>query len=93
MIGDYPLQGEFLANNKSKYNYILFCHAVIWTGCIVFGLWFIGMFAWWKFIMLLVGHFIIDWVKCHQIDKNKTLTKDLWIDQGLHFIQLILCLI
>jgi hypothetical protein len=93
MLGDYPLQGEFLANFKGKYDYLLFCHVVIWTGCICVGLWFLGLLLWWKVVMLLVGHFLIDRRKARKTDKTNALTKDLWIDQLLHLAQLISCLI
>ena len=93
MVGDYPLQGDFIAQVKGKNDYILFCHAVIWTGCITIGLVIIGLFAWWKFAMLLVGHFIIDRWKARKHDKTNALTRDLYIDQSLHLIQLVLCLL
>ena len=92
MIGDYPLQGDFLAQVKGKNDYILFCHSVIWTGCIAFGLFLLGLFAWWKAAMLLIGHFIIDRWKARKQDKSHSLKRDLWIDQGLHLFQLLICL-
>jgi len=30
LVLDYPLQGEFLGNYKSKSNYVLFVHCAIW---------------------------------------------------------------
>ena len=92
-VGDYPLQGEFLANFKGKYDYLLFCHAVIWTGTISAGLIYLGIFSYWKIAMLLIGHFLIDRWKARKINKEYALTKDLWIDQGLHMVQIIICLI
>lgn len=92
-IGDYPLQPDFLASFKGKYDYILFCHAVIWTGTIAIGLYLTGNFDLWKVAMLFVGHFLIDRWKARKKDKTYSLTRDLWIDQGLHFVQLALCLL
>lgn len=89
-IGDYPLQGDFLANFKGKLDYILFCHALIWTGCIAAVLAYFGVFAWWKIVFLLVGHMVIDRWKSRKEDKTKALTLDLWIDQGLHMAQILL---
>lgn len=89
-IGDYPLQGDFLANFKGKLDYILFCHAIIWTGCVCAALGYFGAFAWWKAAFLLVGHFAIDRWKARKEDKTNALTFDLWKDQALHFAQLIL---
>lgn len=89
-IGDYPLQGEFLATNKGKLDYFLFCHALIWTGCVCAVLGHFGAFEWWKVAFLLVGHFFIDRWKARKEDKDNALTVDLWKDQALHFVQLIL---
>ncbi len=93
MLGDYPLQNDFLAKLKGKYDYLLFCHCMIWTGIVGMGLCYLNIFAWWKIGMLLIGHFFIDRWKARKEDKTHALTKDLYIDQGLHFIQLLLCLI
>jgi hypothetical protein len=30
-IGDFPLQGNFLAKRKGKSDYFLFIHALIWA--------------------------------------------------------------
>ena len=90
-IADFPLQGEFLANFKGKNDYILFSHCVIWSGSISIGLFILGLFAPWKLVMLLVGHFIIDRWKARKIDKTFSLTKDLYIDQFLHLIQIVIC--
>jgi len=92
-VADYPLQGEFLAKFKGSYDYLLFCHAVIWAGTISAGLVYLGLFAYWKVAMLLIGHFIIDMWKAQKPDKVNALTKDLWIDQALHMVQIITCLI
>ena len=92
-IADFPLQGEFLANFKGKYDYLLFAHSVIWTGTITAGLFLTGNYDLWKVAMLFVGHFIIDRWKARKEDKSKALTDDLWKDQLLHFGQLLLCLL
>ena len=103
LVLDYPLQGTFLAEYKAKKNYILFVHSAIWALGLMFGLVVIGMFAWWKVIMLLVGHYIIDYWKCRGLYKKwpkkksgEPLISDwfsLYIDQFLHIVQVSLCLI
>ena len=93
LFGDYHLQDDFQAQNKGKNDFILFVHSALWTGLICIGLFIVGLFAWWKIIMLLMGHFIIDRWKARKEDKTYSLTRDLWLDQGLHFIQLLLCLV
>jgi hypothetical protein len=95
LILDYPLQGEFLAKFKSEKNYILFVHSMIWAGGLCIALMILGIFAWWKFAMLLIGHSLIDTWKCRGWYKKWNI-KDwhsLYIDQGLHVIQIILCLL
>lgn len=92
LIADFVLQDDFQATMKGKNRFIMFVHAAIWAGAICIVLYFVGLFAWWKLVMLLVGHFIIDTWKVTKADKTYALTRDLWIDQGLHFVQLLLCL-
>lgn len=89
-VADFPLQGDFVANFKGKNDYILFCHAIIWTGCVCAVLGFFGIFAWWKVAFLLVGHFFIDRWKARKEDKTYALTHDLWKDQAMHFAQVVL---
>lgn len=120
LVLDYPLQGSFLAEWKQKNNYILFVHCAIWALGLSIVLLPLGLFAWWKVIMLLVGHFIIDYWKCRRLYKkwpltNKSITSieydgsakkiteekqplisdinSLYIDQALHVIQILFCLI
>jgi len=88
-IADYPLQGEFLATIKGKLDYILFCHVIIWTGCVCAALGYFDVFSWWKAGFLLVGHFAIDRWKARKEAKTHALTRDLWIDQALHFGQVL----
>ena len=94
LILDYPLQGTFLAEFKSKNNYILFVHCAIWALGLSVVLMPLGLFAWWKVIMLLVGHIAIDYWKCRGLYKKWNI-KDwtsLYIDQSLHVVQVLLCL-
>jgi hypothetical protein len=88
-IGDFPLQGDFLAKTKGKSDYSLFIHALIWAGCVSAVLAYFGVFAWWKVAFLLSGHFMIDRWKARKKDKSQAFTVDLWIDQFFHFIQLL----
>jgi len=87
-VGDYPLQGEFLGVFKGKYDYLLLCHCIIWTGCVCVALYLLGIFAWWKLVFLFVGHIGMDRWKCrHPEREKKGLTSLLWIDQAWHAIQ------
>ena len=116
LILDYPLQGSFLAEWKQKNNYILFVHSAIWGLGISIITFYLGIFAWWKVIMLVLGHYIIDYWKCRRIYKRWPLKSlpgqnyddvyveenrvpiisdimSLYIDQFLHVLQIILCLL
>jgi hypothetical protein len=89
-IADFPLQGDFLANMKGKYDYLLFAHCVIWAGCVSLVLVHFGVFTWTKFTFLLCGHFVVDRIKARAQDKTHALTRDLWFDQFVHGVQLVL---
>lgn len=111
LVLDYPLQGAFLAEYKQKNNYILFVHSAIWGIGIALVLAMIGLFAWWKVLMLVIGHYLIDYWKCrglykkwplkHEYDDflgeiKKPIISDygsLYIDQFMHIIQILLCLL
>jgi len=93
LIADFVLQDDFQAMNKGKNKFIMFVHVAIWSGSIGIILSYLGLFEWWKLLMLFIGHYIIDIWKSTKIDKTYALTRDLWIDQSLHLIQLIICLI
>lgn len=96
LVLDYPLQGDFLGQQKANFNYLLFVHSAIWGLGISFTLVPLEMFAWWKVIMLVAGHYGIDYLKCRKVGIMKDLHPlrgALYIDQGLHIVQLLLCLI
>lgn len=94
-ILDFPFQGFFLAEYKSKNWYVMFVHCMIWAGGLACVLMFLGLFAWWKFIMLFIGHVLIDTWKCKGYYKQLNLTdwQSLYVDQILHLLQIGLCLI
>ena len=110
LVLDYPLQGTFLAEYKCKNNYILLVksscldikkrlkfwlvHCAIWALGIYIALYFLGLATVWKLVMLLVGHYLIDYWKCRGLYKKYM--KDFtayYIDQSLHIVQVLLCLI
>lgn len=64
LVLDFSLQDEFLKQYKSKNDYVLFVHCAIWGIGLSIVLAALGMFAWWKLLMLVGGHFIIDRWKC-----------------------------
>jgi hypothetical protein len=92
LIGDYPLQGNFLSEFKAKSNYVLYVHAMIWTGTVALGLVIFGLFAWWKILFLLIGHMAIDAWKCRHHYEKMGLSdyQSYYIDQFLHVVQLLI---
>lgn len=85
-ILDYPLQGDFLAQTKGKYFYSLFAHSMIYGVGMALALKFLGVFAIWKAIVLVVSHIIIDYKKATAKNKDRALTTYLYIDQSLHIM-------
>lgn len=64
LILDYPLQGEFLGVGKSKYNFLLLVHVVMWSLGVAATLQWLGMYGPWKLQWLFWGHLIMDYLKC-----------------------------
>ena len=67
---DYPLQDEFMKKYKCQNNFVLFLHCCIWSFGLGIALLYLGLFAWWKVGMLLVGHFLMDYWKCRSLYKK-----------------------
>ena len=59
-IGDFALQSEWVAINKATKWYVLFAHAMIWTGVISAVLYAFGALTVGKVALLLVGHIVTD---------------------------------
>ena len=92
-IGDYALQNDYIALNKGKDNYILFAHIAIWTFVMTITTIFIGYNIEWHIIILvlLIPHFVADYIKAKNLLWCKKLSPktSLYIDQSIHFIQII----
>ncbi len=96
-IGDWALQNDFLAQNKSKYWFVMFAHCMVWTATISIALQYLGIFAMWKVLFLLIGHWVVDKWKCMNLrdvcSKSKEIEKHnlalLYADQFFHFIQCV----
>lgn len=109
LVLDFPLQSflkDWKVDNTKFGNYSLFVHCAIWSLGIFIGVWFLGLYAWWKLPMLFIGHWAMDYWKCRGLYKTNLLLnkfnkkiplisdwKALMIDQSFHTIQVILCLL
>ena len=106
-LGDYPLQGEYLATEKYKSKYILICHCSIYTLVIMLGfifLEYIGMIENVKKVYGLIifavylSHF---WIDEETISANKTYKDEngkpdrffFYLDQAAHVVVLLVLLI
>ena len=91
-LGDYFLQTDYLATNKEKNNYILCIHAILYTFAVslIFDNEISQLWYW----LILLTHILVDYVKARGItpkimgDKNALI-----LDQGVHFLTLMLALI
>jgi hypothetical protein len=96
LLLDFPLQGEFLAMNKSKNTYILFVHSMIWGMGITLGMVVLNViYSWWQCTSLIFGHMLIDAWKCRRWYKvfNISDNSAFYIDQLLHVAQIIVCMV
>lgn len=89
-IADFPLQGDFVAQMKGKRWYILFAHGLINAFCFAVLLLFLGRYADWKPIVVLITHMVIDKWKSSQ-PKDDAHWHLIYYDQFLHvFINILL---
>ena len=91
-IGDYSMQGKFLATEKKNSHIYMTIHCIIYTGLCAFGLFIAGMmleinFTYFDFdcaiIAIFLSHFIIDTIKCRFNDERRYMFYCI-IDQILH---------
>lgn len=87
-IGDFPLQGDFVAMNKGKYWYVMLAHCIIWAACICVVLKFYGLFAPWKIAALIIPHYLTDLWKCRK-PKTPEAWKYIYPDQAIHLLQVV----
>jgi hypothetical protein len=98
-IGDWGLQNHWVAENKGKSWMVMVGHCMVWTASICFVLNWLGLFALWKAVFLLVGHVAIDKFKCIRLEKTpasiafdserntRRMKSWLYLDQFMHIVQ------
>ena len=96
-IADWALQNDFVSQNKGKVWFIMLAHCMVWSGVICFLLAYMGIFTIWKFLFLLIGHWIADKYKIdnianedQRVDACEYNLQLLYIDQAWHVLQLII---
>jgi len=85
-IGDSLLQTKWMTENKPRLWHVMMVHSVIWAGCICVALFFWGLFALWKVLFLIAGHWISDKLKTSARKPSNAFKYNL-IDQAWHVIQ------
>ena len=78
LVGDYVLQGQFIAETKGKNSYHMFIH------CTLYCLPFMVILSGWQLVLLYCSHVIIDLSKA----KYNKITYEQ--DQCLHYLVLFL---
>ena len=86
-MADMVFQSNFISKNKGKKVFCMISHLIIWTGWITIVLQYFEMWALWKFVFLFLGHWITDFWKSNS-PKDEAHFYYIYIDQGIHFIQL-----
>lgn len=88
LLYDFHIQGPFISEMKGKSLFLLGVHALTWALVISLGIYVIDALAMWHIIFLATTHFIVDAWKS-RFTKLDPLGPALWIDQGLHFITIL----
>jgi hypothetical protein len=87
-IADVAYQPSWLIKNKHHHWWSVYEHSFVWAGVISIALYLLGVFEPWKFIFLLVGHFVIDWYRYRYLHNWNWI----YLDQALHYLQVIIVL-
>lgn len=82
-IGDICLQTDTMANQKSKRFYLLLAHAVVYGTVVSLMLFHLGVFADWKFPLIILSHIIVDSWKSKQ-PRTDDAYNLVYVDQGIH---------
>jgi hypothetical protein len=83
-LGDYAFQSKFIFDTKGKIFYSLFAHSMIYALLVSLCFYLFGVFAFWKFLVVLFAHLIVDKWKSGIKDAKKSEGIYLYIDQALH---------
>lgn len=88
-LGDVAFQPSWLITNKKSRAFAIYEHAFVWAGVVSLGLYMIGEFEIWKFVFLIIAHWLIDFIKYQKVPHPENYN---WIypDQALHYLQVII---
>ena len=88
-IGDV-FQPSWLIANKKYHWFAIYEHVIIYSGVVSLGLLLLGEFKVWKFVFLIVTHFLTDYVKYQVLPKKFGERYEyIYPDQLLHYLQVL----
>ena len=88
-VGDSVLQTKWISETKTRSWHVMLIHCIIWTSCLCVVLYFLELFALWKALFLIAGHWTSDTLKT--LKRNSSNVRKYNIgDQAWHITQ---CLI
>lgn len=85
-IGDWALQSTFMGQSKGKLWMVMLSHCMVWTACICVALQYCNLFAVWKVVFLVIGHWVVDLWKCRKPNTPEN-WKYIYPDQIWHLMQ------
>lgn len=88
-IGDFALQSQWQSENKGKNWYILFTHCMVYTACTCVALAYTGHYQFWKAMVILYSHAVIDMYRI-KLSKGKDNQFLFLLDQFIHVFILAL---
>ena len=88
-VGDSLLQTKWINESKARLWHVMLIHCIIWTSCLCVVLYFFELFALWKALFLIAGHWISDTLKTLKC-RPSSMRKYNIVDQAWHIAQ---CLI
>ena len=88
-IGDMVFQTNFIAQYKGKDWLAMLSHLIIYTGTITLALVLMDIYSFWKVVVVLISHWLIDNWKS-KAPKDDAHWHYLYYDQGMHLIILII---
>lgn len=92
-FADVACQPSWLIESKKHHAFSIYEHVWIWAGVISGGLFILGEFEPWKFVFLIVGHFLIDAFKYLVMPKFNDGKHEYWWvypDQAAHYLQVLI---
>lgn len=89
-IGDMGFQNSVISSGKVFSPMIMLAHSIIVAGCLCVALKYIGRYSNFKFMFLVVAHFLTDYLNlffAYYLGYDKNLVN--FFDQACHFVQII----